>query len=182
MKEFEEEMTKMKAIIAGMQNVVGGSFQEEMAEMKAAVAGLQEGRHDSKQSMQKQKPEVGGARRQQVSWNDLHSPLTVGTDQYQQSADTNDLTVDKWSFKQSCWDGSAFVFDSQIMTCLESVVVTILLLLSMVMQSFFIIIVWKSLAGTKLGTDAIVGFPTWAQLKNNRNRAPCIFKPRRPCI
>jgi hypothetical protein len=33
------------------------------------------------------------------------------------------------------------------MTCLESVVVTILLLLNMVMQSFFIIIVWKSQAG-----------------------------------
>jgi len=103
MKEFEEEMTKMKAIIAGMQNAVGGNFQEEMAEMRAAVAGLQEGRHDSKQSNQMQAPEVAQARRQQVSWNDIHSPaLTVGTDQHQASADTNDLTVDKWSFKQSC--------------------------------------------------------------------------------
>jgi hypothetical protein len=152
----------MKAIIAGMQNAVGGNFQEEMAEMKAAVAGLQEGRHDSKQSMQKQKPEVAQAGRKQVSWNNLHSgPLTVGVDQYQEASSTDDLTVDKWNFKQSCWDGAAFGFDSQIMTCPESLYNVLLLLVNMTMQSFFIIIVWRSLAFTSLGTDAIDGFHMW---------------------
>ena len=162
MKEYEEEMTRMKATIAGMQNSVGENFQEEMAEMKAAVAGLQVGSRATTQSTQMQQPEVPPARRQQVSWNALHgAPLTVGTDQYQQAADTDDLTVDKWNFKQSCWDGAAFAFDSQIMTCPESLFNVLLLLVDMVMQSFFIIIVWKSLASTSLGTDAIDGFHMW---------------------
>ena len=101
--------------------IIGGDFQEEMATMKAAVAGLQEGRHDSKQSMQRQNPDMPQPRRQQVSWNALHGvQLNVGTDQYQEAGDTNDLTVDKWNFKQSCWDASAFAFNSQLMTFPES--------------------------------------------------------------
>ena len=47
MKEFEEELKRMKVIITGIQNAGGWNFQEEMAEMKAAVAGLQEGRPDT---------------------------------------------------------------------------------------------------------------------------------------
>jgi hypothetical protein len=71
-----------------------------------------------------------------VNWNDIcaGSKVQIETDQNQEATDTNDLTVDKWCFKQSCWDASVFAFNSELMTCPESLYNLFLLVVNLIMQ------------------------------------------------
>jgi hypothetical protein len=110
-----------------MQKGAGGNFQAEMAKITSTVNGLQE---EIKNTRATDANSVGSKRvgwqgvdtTQQISWNDIFAGggVQIEVDQVQEDGDTNDLTVDKWNFKQSCWDASAFIFHPQLMTCPES--------------------------------------------------------------
>merc|ERR1712046_86833 len=75
---------------------------------------------------------------------------------------TDDVAIDLWAFRQSCWDSAAFLGDPAVMCAAESVVQALLLLLNVFIQvSFTIIILTSHLTEWSVNAETIEGYHRW---------------------
>lgn len=104
-----------------------------------------------------------------VSWNQMreadqlqtNQSVKVGETVVQESRDSDDITVDSWNFKMSCWDAAAFVGDTNLLLCGEALANLFLLLLNIGIQACFVIIVFLSLTSSSVDESARWGYHMW---------------------